>query len=195
MCWTCKVRYRRRVTPAEAKHYAKYHDISRSFKGPGLHKIWHEFTRKFKLHIKTGETELLGKKVPIIDSSKWRWIGYELMTRVEKWAKRYPEDVRITGIDDDHFASSMLVLVEHRLRDQYMGTSVVVIPQCTGEAPIVFFMYPGHRNALAKTLNAIDRASKPVKAREREAAKLRDAEAKRAITLPKPSFQPTSEET
>lgn len=59
------------------------------------------------------------------------------------------------GCDDTYFASSNLVLIEHASKTEYMGTTVVFIPQCTGEDPVEFFLYPGHRECLVKFLKSL----------------------------------------
>lgn len=38
-----------------------------------------------------------------------------------------------------------------------MGISVYYIPQCTGEKPIQFFLYPGHLRRLITTLQKLYR--------------------------------------
>lgn len=98
---------------------------------------------------------------------EWKWIGYDLMKRVEKWAKKYPSEVHIVGVDDDVFASSVLVLIEARTHDSYMGTSVIYIPQCTGEKPIRFFLYPCHRAGLITALKEIAKEEVPRRKREK----------------------------
>lgn len=115
-----------------------------------VHRVWHDFQRRF-----------------LTRADKWRWSGYALMTRVERWARQYPDDARIVNVDDDAFAGSHLVLVEHRARDRYMGTTAVFIPQCTGEPPARFFLYPHHLFSLARALRAIRRAAAPLERRER----------------------------
>jgi len=78
-----------------------------------------------------------------------------LQERVTTWAEQYPEDVHIVRCDDAMFASSILVLIDHRSKKEYFGTSVVYIPQCQGE-PANFFLYPGDRRALLQALNKLD---------------------------------------
>jgi len=107
---------------------------------PDVHRVWHEFCRKFGANI------------------GWKSRGAELQDAVEEWAEKYPEDVQIVGCDDNHFMSSILVLIEHQAKDRYMGTSVIFIPQ-NEDDPSDFFLYPGHRGALEKALATIWRKS------------------------------------
>jgi hypothetical protein len=163
-CKGCDRREERPSTPAERRWFsADTHSWNRS---SGLHAVWHEFARRFKRQVVTG-TGKIGKKTFKYTQEVWRWIGYELMQRVAKWAVKYPDDVRITSCDDNHFSSSDLVLIEHKTRDRYMGTTVVYVPQCSGEQPIDFFLYPSHRHALIKTLQAIGKVAAVVERRER----------------------------
>lgn len=109
-----------------------------------VHRVWHDFQARF-----------LGE-----DGETWNMIGYDLMRAVRRWAKPYKNDVKVVGCDDDFHASSSLVLIEHKAEDQYMGTTVVFIPQCTGEKPTRFFLYPRHRTELIMSLMAMDAYSR-----------------------------------
>ena len=114
-----------------------------------VHKVWHDFCKKFK------------------NDAGWEYQEAELQSAVETWAKDYPDDVRIAGCDDTYFMSSDLVLIEHQSKNKYMGTTVVYIPQ-RGE-PAEFFLYPGHRDWLDKALVGIWRKSQKVMTRENRA--------------------------
>jgi hypothetical protein len=105
-----------------------------------IHKVYHSFCKKFK---ENGDPQgmYLSK-------------GYSLMIAVQKWAKNYPNDIKIVGIDDSFHAGSDLVLIEHKTNTDYFGITAVVIPQCSGENPIEFFMYPNHQKDLIKALQA-----------------------------------------
>jgi hypothetical protein len=73
------------------------------------------------------------------------------MQAVKQWAKRR-HDVHVLGTDDSYFASSSLVLVEHKTERQFMGITVVFIPQCAPGPPTEFFLYPCHMEPLYKLL-------------------------------------------
>jgi hypothetical protein len=83
------------------------------------------------------------------------------MCRVARWAKKYPEDVRIVGVDDSYYSGSDLVLIEHRGKVGYHGTTVIFIAQCSGDPPVRFFLYPSHRDSLMAALMAIKQAALP----------------------------------
>jgi len=107
-------------------------------KNKNVHYVYHNFESKFKNF-----------------DGKWKYIGYDLMVQVAKWAKKFPEDVKIVVCDDSYFAGSDLICIEHRSTHEYMGISVVFIPQCTGEQPTTFFLYPGHRRNFYRTLRSM----------------------------------------
>lgn len=108
-----------------------------SKKAGRLHRVWWDFQHRF----------LDGKPVKK---------GYPLMVAVERWAKRFPKDVTVCTVDDAVHAGSSLVLIQHRISPRKVwGVTVVYIPQCTGESPISFFLYPCHYKALAPALKRI----------------------------------------
>lgn len=117
-----------------------------------VHRVVHDFYHRFKNKDET-----------------WKYRGYDFMERVERWAKKYPGDVRVVGCDDGFFSSSCLVLIEGRAENAYMGTTVIYIPQCTGEPPTEFFLYPGHRGGLIAALQEIGREAEPRQKRQRKA--------------------------
>ncbi len=150
-CDKCGEQVERKATPKERALHDKRVAWPRK---PHVHTVWHEFQRRFK---KNGHGE-----------NEYRLIGYDLMVSVEKWAKKYPREVRCVGIDDSYFASSLLLLVEHRHSRGYMGTTAVVIPQCTGDKPMEFFLYPNDRNSLIAALVNIRAAARLPTKRGRE---------------------------
>lgn len=127
----CAKQVKRRATKSEARklssHFKKW--ISESFP---MHKLWHSFTETFCKK----ETDEKGCRL-------WKWKGYPLMQRVDKWRKKNPE-VMSVKVDDAVHAGSRLIFIPHEDDYTYMGCTVVYIPQCTGEDPICFFLYPCH---------------------------------------------------
>jgi hypothetical protein len=92
-----------------------------------------------------------------------KYIGYNLMTRVTKWAKKYPKEVHIVFCDDHLHASSIIILIEARSRNSYHGIHMVTIPQCTGENPQIMFLYKQHSDMLLETLQKIQNKQNKVK--------------------------------
>lgn len=137
----CGERRERSLSPTERKV------VREKFKADAddtlrLHAIYHEFVKKF-----TSE--------PTADSpSKWKYVGYDLMVKAEKWAEKHPT-VQVVSVDDDYHAGAELILIPHQNDKTYFGTTVIYIPQCTGENPIKFFLYPGHRIGLANALSKV----------------------------------------
>ncbi len=104
-----------------------------------MHHIYHDFSKTFQ--------------------SKKRDKGYTLIEKVRKWAIQYPT-VQISRCDDQVHAGSDLVFIPHESKCRYMGTTVVYIPQCTGEGPTEFFLYPAHTDSLIKVLQKIKDSEK-----------------------------------
>lgn len=139
---SCKAQFERAMTKVEQRFYSSNFDsLKRPPREKDVHAVWHDFVRRFRPG----------------DDRKWKDVGYSLMEKVRRWASKYPDDVRLSHVDDEFFSNSMFILVEHQAEAQYMGTSVVYIPQCTGENPIVFFLYPGDRKQLISELGVINR--------------------------------------
>lgn len=111
----------------------------------GVHRVWYSFIRNFKIK---------GKE-------QFKFTGYELITKVEKWAKNHKNDVILCACDDSHFMDSLLCLVDHKTKNSYMGTTMVYIPQ-NGIGTSEAFLYPGHAKGLiaglGKTLKEFDRS-------------------------------------
>ena len=141
----CEEMCTRPATPEEREMWAAIDE-----QGARAHAAWAAFTDEFM----DAERE------------RWKYRGYDLMQHAQRWADDHPQDVRYVGVDDNYHSNAALVLVEHRDltpgREFCVGTSVLYIPQCTGEAPIVFFLYPEARKALQAALSAIAALSKPV---------------------------------
>lgn len=115
-------------------------------------RVCREFDRTFKNSV-IRRVRIGGKVISGREYTGWKYTGYDLMSRVERWAKKYPKDVYISGIDDTHFASSDLVFILHRPSPRRIwGTTCVVITQLDGVPPKEFFMYPGHRQGIQEAL-------------------------------------------
>jgi ribosomal protein L31 len=89
----------------------------------------------------------------------WKYNGYEMMRQVEKFANKHPEVV-ICSCDDSYHASSMVVFIPHRAKEEFWGTTVVSIPQCSGEPPLEMFFYPGHALGIEKALHVFNQESR-----------------------------------
>lgn len=114
---------------------------------PDVHKLWFKFEKKFILNP--------GGGVPI----KFRYSGWEFIKRVERFAKTHPEII-ITRCDDVVFASSDMVFIPHETRYEWMGVTCIVIPQCSEDPPLAFFLYPHHIEELIPTLKEFQRRSR-----------------------------------
>jgi hypothetical protein len=106
--------------------------------GKGIHEVYHSFAEVF-----------------VNRNNTFKLLGYDLMTAIESWAEKQPPGyVRITGCDDSHHLSSMIVLIEHKNKDYYMGTTMIMIPQNNDE-PQELFLYPYHVKELQNTLDTL----------------------------------------
>jgi hypothetical protein len=134
----CEKKRERPTTKAERQH------IKEMWRNAGrIHKLYHAFMKRFM----DGTLTFKGQ-------------GYELSQRIERWAKHHPE-VKQVRCDDSYHAGSDLFLIPHATDREYHGTTVVYVPQCTGEKPIEFFLYPvGHHEPLQRALADIKREHK-----------------------------------
>ena len=120
-----------RLTTANEKDLIKKYWNNSTKRSLELHKIAHEYSRKFE-----------------------KYVGYELMKRVRSWAVKHPS-VKLVVVDDSFFTSSLLVLIPHENEYDYMGTTVVFIPQ--NGVPVEFFLYERHLQNLQLALKAISK--------------------------------------
>ena len=117
-------------------------------KSRNVHFVWHRFCKYFE--------DSKSDEFP----PPYKWKGYALMCKIRKFVKKYPQDIRILRCDDDYHAGSILVTILHRSKYDFMGTTVIFVPQCTGESPIRFFLYPGHDTDMIKELTRITKIQK-----------------------------------
>jgi hypothetical protein len=78
--------------------------------------------------------------------------GYEMMGKMDKFVQKNPSIIAC-GVDDDYHASSDVFLIPHQNSKQFWGVTALYVPQCTGEKPIRFFLYPEHLKGLIAGLN------------------------------------------
>jgi len=121
------------------------------------HEIWHRFSNWITktygddLHGKWEYMEVGKKKIKYrsfddLELNR-RLVGYDVMERMERYAKRYCPEIKAIRCDDGVFASSTLFLIPH----PRMGISVIFIPQCTG-IQNQFFLYESHYENLLEAL-------------------------------------------
>lgn len=137
------------------KSYGKIFDCG------DIHGIWHDFVYNF-LDCKEGWDPY---------TIKWKWTGHRLMKRIQKWARKYPDDVVISVCDDAIYTTSYQVLVAHRTVSDWHGMSIVSVPQLTGK-PCIMFMYPRNARDLAagmEKLQSITPCTEPEDIEEEEA--------------------------
>lgn len=135
-CQKCRERHSVSMDKAAVAAYRR-HVKSVHKDAAALHRTWHTLERKFK----------------DVETDEWKLSNLRLMGALECWAKGRP-DVHILTVDDSYFASSFLVLVEHKTAHRFMGVTALFIPQCAPGKPTEFFLYPCHAAPLFRLLRA-----------------------------------------
>lgn len=133
----CGEQRERQATKLEEKKIRKYWKESNK-DSKAIHVVYHDYVKR-------------------IESKKL--LGYDLMLAVEKWAKKWPNDVIINCVDDDFHMGSNLIFILHKSKKSFFGTTVIPIMQ-KGDPAIRYFMYPGHLNEIMKTLQKIQKITK-----------------------------------
>jgi hypothetical protein len=94
--------------------------------------------------------------------------GYPAIVALERFAKKHPKRIFTAAVDDGANAGSSLTFITHEAtrhndtfddhragEPQWHGVSVYYAPQCTGEKPTNFFLYPCDLYGLIETLQAV----------------------------------------
>jgi len=163
-CTKCNFRVENEMSPPEFAEWKQRQKLHNS-KEMNVHLLWHDFTKRFMLGQDTFNIEKYGDKAGFGDA-------------VCKWAEKHPE-VIVTGCDDSYFSSSDIILIPHQsiglkkpvmlcheeipAGPYFMGTSVVIIPQCDNQQPFQFFLYPGHTEGLLRSLLKVKTEYKKVR--------------------------------
>lgn len=156
--WRCKKCPEEQIRPHTERSLIAMdkHDKFFEQKMDRQNKIADEFDKKFRIQQEVVFKGYDNKTFRSKEATSWKWEGYELIRRVEKWATKYPKDVFVCSIDDTHFSSSVIVFILHRpTRRKLWGTSVIVLTQCDNKPPKEFFMYPSHREGIQEALAAM----------------------------------------
>lgn len=80
--------------------------------------------------------------------------GYDVFEVMDQCIKKYPEIIDV-HVDDDHHCGSSVYLIPHEDKFHLWGVTVLYVPQCTGEKPIRFFLYPGHLMSMIESLQVM----------------------------------------
>lgn len=139
------------MTRVERRRFRRDHGLTNAMsRANRIHRVWHgmPLPRNFESITDQDRKLAIGKKI-------------------ERYAKRHPGQVIPLMCDDTYHATSDLVLVTHEIQDDWMGVTVMMIPQCDGRPPAEFFLYPGHVNALLQELRKIQKRTRTIKGRER----------------------------
>jgi hypothetical protein len=110
-------------------------------------KRWYYYLRP-KCELKNGKIIYGKRKFKDINLSKI--VGYKAMCRIEKYANKNKE-IKVLSCDDDMFMGSDIVLIPHESKNQFMGVTMLLVPQCETPSNVVF-LYPHHLNDLIAEL-------------------------------------------
>lgn len=147
----CGERRERAPTKTEARQLARY--FKEQHRPMGVHKVWDAY----------------GKAMGDL-------IGYARMEAARKWAEKKGHvrsgAISFATVDDNHFCGSLLVFITHETKREHigdfksrrhapswMGVTVEYIPQCTGEKPVRFFLYPSDLHSTQIALKALAKRS------------------------------------
>lgn len=84
--------------------------------------------------------------------------GYEDIVLMDKFCKDHPDVIKV-HVDDAHHCNSYCYLVPHESDDDYMGTTVLFIPQCCGVINR-FFLYPNDHRQMYHAMLELERKFK-----------------------------------
>lgn len=127
-----------------------------------MHQVWHKFEawliksfgpdlygkeQSFEVtNHKTGKKRKVTFK-PYNDLAlHHKLIGYEVITKIEKYAIKNP-NIKIVRCDDMYYSGSIIVLIPHPQH----GITMMFIPQTT-KIQNCFFLYQSHYKQLMQTL-------------------------------------------
>lgn len=76
-----------------------------------------------------------------------RFVGYDVMCKIEKYIKRCLPEIKIIRCDDSYYAGSDILLIPHPKH----GITIIFIPQCT-DVQNQFFLYDNHHKEFVDAL-------------------------------------------
>jgi len=115
-----------------------------------------KFLRKAKRLLakdKSLSMETYGKAAVVTTKGDFPKQGYELLKPLSEWAKRKKGVIDI-HTDDAWFSGSSVYLIPHEDKYDYMGTTMLSVPQHSGP-PAEMFLYPYHAEELLKALKKV----------------------------------------
>lgn len=134
-------------------------------KEKNVHYVWHNFMKYMKRWYgslytgwiwRKGRLKKGKRKYRQFESSQM--VGYQAMCRVARYAKD-KDDIFVTRCDDSWHMGSDIVLISHECEDDFMGTTMILVPQNKRDINQVF-LYPEHVKGLIKVLQELDKRAK-----------------------------------
>jgi hypothetical protein len=139
----CGKTFSRDVTPKELKRLVQRSE--NVFKHAAKrHKLWEKVSKK--IIVPNG----CRPRTPTNYKSLFTKEGYHLMEYM-RWLQRTNPELISARCDDRHFMNSDLWFIPHEADGEFMGVTMLVVPQCNDE-PLKMFLYPAHINGLIEVL-------------------------------------------
>lgn len=135
-------------------------------KEKNVHYTWHNFCDYMKrwyydlmprLSINK-KMELTSTKRNYRNFNSSKMVGYKAMCRVERYSND-KEDILITHCDDNSHMGSRIALITHECEDDFMGTTMILIPQSKQEINQAF-LYPSAVDGLIEKLKEVQKRAK-----------------------------------
>jgi len=147
-CSKCDYRESRRPTREEIDEL-KQDNLLRDILNKNrktIHTLFHRFHERFMTFDGDGYM-----------GSDFKFHGYDLMQKVEKFV-RYNPSCALIHCDDNLHCGSYILLIPHELDKEYWGTTVVNIPQYG--IPTCLFLYPYHLEQMLVSLKTLNKRYK-----------------------------------
>lgn len=127
-----------------------------------VHVLWHGLCDYLK---RWYHTKHHGHKKDFTPSKRWyrlvdftKVANYRAAQRILNFTKRNPEVVDVR-CDDNTFSGSHIFLVPHCSKKDFMGTTMIFVPQNAREQNVMF-LYPCHLDNLIKELQKMQKLEK-----------------------------------
>lgn len=109
-----------------------------------VHVLWHalcKYLRRWYFTLCYGiKFDLTPSKRQYRDVAFDKVVGYRAMKRLDQFSKKHPGMISV-GCDDNTHSGSSIYLIPHEAKNDYMGTTLLFVPQVSSDRNVLFF-YP-----------------------------------------------------
>lgn len=109
-----------------------------------VHELWHALCRYLRRWYFTScygiKNDLAPSKKKYREVAFDKLVGYRTMKRLDQFSKKHPGMISV-GCDDNSFSSSTIYLIPHESKNDYMGTTLLFVPQVSSDRNVLF-LYP-----------------------------------------------------